>query len=238
MTSVRLWHNTRGTGIPLPQYPGYGYTFATIPGEPIYSFRFYNPKSVLCILSLCHVLCEVTQTEHRTVVRIDYTIIIVIHSRAVRSKISSSYSVGNVDSCEIKDFKVMICRVCGFRVRVWKSFRTSRSRGYGYESVYGTSRSSGYWSTGVQNSHKFRAGTKGALPPVRRVLWHGVYWTHTSSGYGFDCPTELTEVRVRVWKSYRTSRSSEYCGMGVHNLQKFRVRVWMPHITYRSSGYG
>ena len=29
----------------------------------------------------------------------------------------------------------MFCRVCGFRVRVWESYRTSRSFGYGYESV-------------------------------------------------------------------------------------------------------
>ena len=30
---------------------------------------------------------------------------------------------------------VMFCRVCGFRVRVWESYRTSRSFGYGYGSV-------------------------------------------------------------------------------------------------------
>ena len=32
-------------------------------------------------------------------------------------------------------FKVMFCRVCGFRVRVWESYRTYRSFRYGYESV-------------------------------------------------------------------------------------------------------
>ena len=31
--------------------------------------------------------------------------------------------------------KVMFCRVCGFRVRVWESYRTSRRFGYGYASV-------------------------------------------------------------------------------------------------------
>ena len=30
VTPVRLWHNTRGTGIPSLQYSGYGYTFVTI----------------------------------------------------------------------------------------------------------------------------------------------------------------------------------------------------------------
>ena len=28
-----------------------------------------------------------------------------------------------------------ICRVCGFRVRIWGFYRTSRSFGYGYGSV-------------------------------------------------------------------------------------------------------
>ena len=36
---------------------------------------------------------------------------------------------------EAHDFKVMFCRVCGFRVRVWESYRTARSFGYGYGSV-------------------------------------------------------------------------------------------------------
>ena len=30
---------------------------------------------------------------------------------------------------------VVLCRVCGFRVRVWESYRTDRSSGYGYGSV-------------------------------------------------------------------------------------------------------
>ena len=41
----------------------------------------------------------------------------------------------------------MFCRVLGFRVRVWESYRTSRSSGTGMEVL--------------QNSQKFR------------VLWHG-----------------------------------------------------------------
>ena len=31
--------------------------------------------------------------------------------------------------------KVMFCTVCAFRVRVWESYRTYRSFGYGYRSV-------------------------------------------------------------------------------------------------------
>ena len=30
--------------------------------------------------------------------------------------------------------------------------------------------------------------------PVPRVLWHGSHRAHSSSGYGYECPTELTEV--------------------------------------------
>ena len=66
-----------------------------------------------------------------------------------------------------------------FRVRVWKRYRTHRS--------------SGYCGAGVQNSQKFRAGKKNAVP-VTRVLWHRAYRTHRSSRYGYECPTEFTEV--------------------------------------------
>ena len=81
-------------------------------------------------------------------------------------------------------------------------------------------------------------------------------------GYCGSGLTELTEVpdkgvkvlqnfqkfRVRVRMSYRTSRSSGYCGTGVQNSQKFRAsskhdapvpRVLWPRAyrTSRSSGY-
>ena len=57
------------------------------------------------------------------------------------------------------------------------------------------------------------------------------------------------KFRVRVWKRYRTHRSSGYCGTGVQNSQKFRagtenvvpvLRVsWHgAYRTHRSSGYG
>ena len=69
-----------------------------------------------------------------------------------------------------------------FRVRVWKRYRTRIS--------------SGYCGTGVQSSQKFRAGTTNAVP-VPRVLWHGAYRTHSSSGYGYEGLTELPEVPGR-----------------------------------------
>ena len=63
--------------------------------------------------------------------------------------------------------KVMFCRVCGFRVRVWESCRNSRSFGYGYGSVTElievpggfkicVTRTPGIVTRVVQNSQKFR----------------------------------------------------------------------------------
>ena len=49
----------------------------------------------------------------------------VLHHAEIHRK-SSTY---------VQLFKVMFCRVCGFRVRVWESYRTSRSFGYWYENV-------------------------------------------------------------------------------------------------------
>ena len=123
-----------------------------------------------------------------------------------------------------------------FGVRVWESYRTSRSFGYRYGSVIEFTEAPGN---------------------VARA-----YRTHRSSGYGYYCHTELTEVpgtdiiviqdsrecRVLVFKSYKTFRSSGYCGTGVQNLQKFREGISMlypypdtvsrAYISYRSSGHG
>ena len=82
-----------------------------------------------------------------------------------------------------------------FRVRLRKSSTTSRT--------------SGYCGAGVQYSQKFRAGTKHA-EPVPWVLWPWAYRTSRSSGYGYECRTELTEIPGT--------------GMDVlQNLQKFFV---------------
>ena len=98
-----------------------------------------------------------------------------------------------------------------FRVRVWKSYKTSRSSGYGYEVV--------------QNFHKFRPGTTHSVR-VPRVLWHGSYRTHRSSGCGYGsliyaCP-ELLEVLYD-----RTSRTAGYGYEVVQYFQKFRAGINM-----------
>ena len=108
---------------------------------------------------------------------------------------------------------IMFGWVCGFRVKGMGNFQKFR-----------VSNISGYCGTSVQNSQKFLAGKKGAVP-VPRAFWHGVYRTHRSSSYGSACPAELTNVLVPVLKSYRICRSSSYCGTGVQSIQKFRVRV-------------
>ena len=126
-----------------------------------------------------------------------------------------------------------MCRVCAFPVMVWQSYRTFRSTGTGME-VLQNSQGSGYCGTGAQNSHKFRAGTKNAVP-VPRILWHGAYITHRSSGYGYESLTELPEVPGIVARVYRTYRSSG-------QIQKCCTRapgiVARSYRSYRSSGYG
>ena len=54
-------------------------------------------------------------------------------------------------------------------------------------------------------------------------------------GTGMNVLRNSQKFRVRVRKSYRTSRSSGYCGTGVHNLHKFRVRE-IPGKTHITSG--
>ena len=108
--------------------------------------------------------------------------------------------------------------------------------------------SSGYYGTGVQNSQKFRAGTKNAVP-VPRVLWRGAYRTHRSSGYGYEGPTELTEVPGTGMKVLQNSRKFWVLWHGRTELTevpgKYKNAVPLPLVlwprayrTYRSSGYG
>ena len=75
--------------------------------------------------------------------------------------------------------KVMFCRVCGFRVRVWESYRASRSFGYEYESVTELS------EVACIVARAYR--THGRSGGVRKVLY-------PYPGYcGTGC-TELTKV--------------------------------------------
>ena len=110
---------------------------------------------------------------------------------------------------EYGNLRGYVCRVCEFRVRVWKSYRTSRS--------------AGYCGTGVQNLQKFRTGMKMLYPypgccvqdvqilqKFRARVWMS-YITHRSSLCGYGCCKELTEVtgtgntRVNTRPRRRTS---------------------------------
>ena len=53
-------------------------------------------------------------------------------------------------------------------------------------------------------------------------------------GLGYRCLTELTEVPGQSINSYRTHRSSGYCGTDVHNPRKFQAGIQM---MYRYPGY-
>ena len=60
--------------------------------------------------------------------------------KSPRAVIDSVRVIRCADNC-----KVLFCRVCGFRVRVWWSWRTSRSWGYGYASVTKHTDFRGFW---------------------------------------------------------------------------------------------
>ena len=90
-------------------------------------------------------------------------------------------------------FKVMFCSVRGFRVRVWESCRTSRSLRYGYGCVTELTEVPGVCGAGVQNLQKFRAGIKWLCTRTPGIVARS-YRSYRSSGYGYECRTNLTEV--------------------------------------------
>ena len=121
-----------------------------------------------------------------------------------------------------------------FRVRGWRCCRISRS--------------SGYCGTCVQNSQKFRAGTKRHVP-VPRVLWRVEFRTYRNSGYGYECPTGLTEVPgtgMKVLQKFQEFRVlwhgrtelPEVPGRYKNAVPVPRVFVALAYRTYRYSGYG
>ena len=115
----------------------------------------------------------------------------------------------------------MFCRVCGFRVRVWESYRTSRSFGHGYGSVTEPTE-----VPGIVGRAYITYRSSGRVQKVctrTRVLWHGRTSLAEVPGTGMNVIQNFQKFRIRVRKSYRTSRSSRYCGTGVQNLQKFRA---------------
>ena len=78
-----------------------------------------------------------------------------------------------------------------FRVRVWGSYTTYRSSGYGYGSVTELTEVLGI----VARAHKTHSGMVGMNMPCRTPgIVAQVYITHRSSGYGYERHTKLPEV--------------------------------------------
>ena len=96
-------------------------------------------------------------------------------------------------------------------------------------------------------------------------LSHGAYRANRSSGYGYECPAEFTEVPgagMKVLQNFQKYRALWHgrteltevpgryknavpvargiCGTSVQSLQKFRVQVFfvVSYRTYTSSRYG
>ena len=103
--------------------------------------------------------------------------------------------------------KAMFCRVCAFRVRVWESYRTSRSFGYGYGSVTELTQVPGIVARSC-STHRIFGRVQNAVP-VPRLLWHG-----------------RTEVSGTGMNVARNSQKVFCTGMDVvQNSQKFWVRL-------------
>ena len=89
-------------------------------------------------------------------------------------------------------------------------YRTHRSSGYGYESLTELPEVPGRGVKVLQNFQNFRVlwhrrtelpkvpGRYKHVVPVPRVFVAPAYGTSRSSGYGYKCPTEVTEVLCRV----------------------------------------
>ena len=90
------------------------------------------------------------------------------------------------------------------------SYRIHTRSGYGYESLTELPEVPGTGMKVLQNFQNFRVSWHGRteLPevpsrykhaaPVLRVFVAPAYRTSRSSGYGYECPTELTEV---LWRA-------------------------------------
>ena len=121
--------------------------------------------------------------------------------------------------------KVMFCRVCGFRVRVWESDRTSRTFRHGYESATELPKVPGIVARACI-AHRSSGRIQKVLYPYPGYCGTGcteltdvpgtginVLQNQQKFGYGYESLTELPEVPGIVARAHRTYR------------QKFRVRV-------------
>ena len=84
--------------------------------------------------------------------------------------------------------EVMFCRVCGSRVRVWESYRTCRSFGYGYGIVTELTQVLGIVALAYKRYKKCCTRTPG-------IVARGV---QDSPGTGMNIIQKSHKLRVRV----------------------------------------
>ena len=122
----------------------------------------------------------------------------------------------------------MFCRVYGFRVKVSESYRTSRSFGYEHGSVAELTEVPGIVARACRTHRSFGRGQK-MLYPYPGYCGTGRTELRDVPGTGMNVLHTSQKFRVRVGKSYRTSRSIGHCGTGVQHLQKFRAGMKTLH---------
>ena len=118
------------------------------------------------------------------------------------------------------------CRVCGFRVRVWGSYINSRSFGYGYGSVAELPEVPGIVAPAFR-THRSSGRVQNMMYPYPGYCGSGLTELTGVPGTGIKVLQNFQKGRVRIWKCYKTSRTSGYCGTGVQNFQKFRAGINM-----------
>ena len=97
----------------------------------------------------------------------------------------------------------MLCRVCGFRVRVWESYRTSRSFGYGYGSVTELTEVPGGHKNMLYPYPGYCGTGRTGLTEVPATGMNHAELTEVP-GTGMKGLTELLEVPGIVARAYRT----------------------------------
>ena len=124
-----------------------------------------------------------------------------------------------------------------FRVRVWGSYRTYRSSGYGYGSVTDLTEVPGIVARACTELTQVPGRYKNAVP-ASRVYAKRAYRAYRSSGYGYECRTELTEVLCRVIPGVNTPGMVLYVPYE-HNLGRFTIYQHAPNTdsTGRVLGY-
>ena len=92
----------------------------------------------------------------------------------------------------------MFCRVCEFRVRVWESYKTSRSFGYGYGSVTELTEVPGIVAQGRTELTEVPGGYKICYTRTPGIVARGVQNSTEVPGKGMNVLQNSQKFRVRV----------------------------------------